>query len=1032
MQNGFLLLEGGHVRAKNSINVAQKNLIDWMVTTILFLSFGFWLMFGITPPGQGSDSVQPVYFLFQLAFAATAASIVSGGVAERITFRGYLILVILTSGFLYPLTGRLVWGDYFNPDVSTYLGSIGFIDFAGSTVVHVLGAGVALGAILVIGARRNRYYDDGKPREIPSFNTVISLSGTVLLIFGWLGFNAGMVSIDSLQMQFVLMNTLVCGAFGSIAGCIIGMKLDNGNAHPNRLKTALIGGLVASSASIDHMTIYHAATIGAIGGSLAVLSAEFILRTLRLDDPLDVVASHGVAGIFGTLSVAFVLPESLLLSGSRILQMFVQLTVSVSVFSIVALITYCTCKTISKYIRIRVTAEEEYLGLNFTEHGESVGSDALKQSLLLQIDPNTPQAQIFENIDDNDEVDLGQVINILMHQQRDTHDRLQESNDRFAQFADVASDWLWEIDANLVFTYISSMEGGPETLLNKHAVGCSFHEIFRLRKPMAIRFRNRLQSQDSFDFLSAEIPLIEENKVTIHVEVRGQPFFDENRVLRGYRGSVLDVTPRKAAEARAKFLALHDELTRLPSRRALNEVLPNKLMNSDKNNTCLALAGIDLDGFKIVNDTYGHAIGDELLKKVTGRLTHNLGNNCSVYRTGGDEFVFVISDLPRDTALEYSVDLCKRIADRISRSYEIDTLPINIGASVGIALYPLHSTSEQALARMADLALYSAKDNGKGCVVVYQDGMDKDKRMQQSMLEELRDGIKNDEFFCDFQPIIDLQTDRISCVETLVRWNHPTRGKILPTSFIPLAEKLNFSDQIFTHVLSKSSDVISKLGNRSHDDENNIKLAINLSAIQLSRHDFSQALTDMVKSANLEPTDLAIECTSAGLASLPESACAVMHELWSLGYELAVDDFGSGQLPVDQLIASAVNTIKINRKLIDQLDKNQRARNIVKSLVALCKREGIAVCANGVENVTQLEILRSIGCEHAQGYYIARPMPMDQLIEWHKEYNEKHGIVDVKSNTDDRNGHLKGNDSNDSNDRGPDEPDHRHDNDRAA
>jgi len=176
------------------------------------------------------------------------------------------------------------------------------------------------------------------------------------------------------------------------------------------------------------------------------------------------------------------------------------------------------------------------------------------------------ESLFFENIDDNDEVDLGQVINILMHQQRDTHDRLQESNDRFAQFADVASDWLWEIDANLVFTYISSMEGGPETLLNKHAVGCT-----------------------------AEIPLIEENKVTIHVEVRGQPFFDENRVLRGYRGSVLDVTPRKAAEARAKFLALHDELTRLPSRRALNEVLPNKLMNSDKNNTCLALAGIDLE-----------------------------------------------------------------------------------------------------------------------------------------------------------------------------------------------------------------------------------------------------------------------------------------------------------------------------------------------------------------------------------------------------------------------------------------------------
>ena len=1002
MQNGFLLLEGGHVRAKNSINVAQKNLIDWMVTTILFLSFGFWLMFGITPPGQGSDAVQPVHFLFQLAFASTAASIISGGVAERITFRGYMILVILTSGFLYPLTGRLVWGNLFDNDVSAYLNSIGFVDFAGSTVIHALGAGVALGAILAIGARSSRFLEDGSPRDMPSFNTVISLSGSLLLIFGWLGFNAGTLSIDSMQMQYVLMNTLLCGAFGSISGCILGMHFDGGKANPNRLKTALIGGLVASSASIDHMNTYHAAIIGSIGGLIAVSIANILLNKFRFDDPLDVVASHGAAGIFGTISVAFVLPESLLISGSRILQLILQLSVSVAVFVSVAAVSYATIQILSKHIRIRVSAEEEYLGLNITEHGESIGSDALKQSLLLQIDPNSSQSQYFENSKGGEEADLAQIINILLRQQHETHDRLRESHDRFTQFANVASDWLWEVDEKLIFTYISSVDNGPQTLLNEHAVGCDFHEIFRLKEPMEIRFRNRVQAQDSFDFISAEIPLIEENKVTIHVEVRGQPFFDDNQVLRGYRGSVLDVTPRKAAEARTKFLALHDELTRLPSRRALNEILPNKLVESDKNNTCLALAGIDLDGFKSINDTYGHAIGDELLRRVTGRLTHNLGNNCSIYRTGGDEFVFVIADLQRETALEYSTDLCKRLTDRISKPYEIDTLPINIGASVGISLYPQHSTSEQALSRMADLALYAAKDNGKGCVVVYEDGMDKDERMQQAMLEELRDGIVNDEFYCEFQPIIDLKTGRVCSVEALIRWNHPTRGKILPISFIPLAERLNFSDNIFTHVLSKSSDVLNQLDSQKYDADNRIKLAINLSAIQLSRQDFSQVITDIVKSANLRPTDLEIECTSAGIASLPESACVVMHELWSKGFTLAVDDFGSGQLPVDKLIASAINTIKINRKLIGQLDKNQRARNVVKSLISLCQREEITIIANGVENVTQLEILKNIGCEQAQGYHIASPMRMDQLIDWYKDYNDKLDMIDGRPVSHDR------------------------------
>lgn len=246
MQNGFLLLEGGHVRSKNSINVAQKNLVDWMLTTILFLSCGFWIMFGIAAPLSSSAQVDPIHFLFQLAFSATAASIVSGGVAERITFRGYLALVVLTSGLLYPVLGRMVWGNFYNSDVWAGLASFGFQDFAGSTVVHALGAWVALGAILAIGPRSDRFNDDGTPRTLTGFNTVISLSGALLLIFGWLGFNAGLISVSSEELQFVLMNTLICGAFGSLAGMLLGMWFDKGIANPDRLKTALIGGLVLS------------------------------------------------------------------------------------------------------------------------------------------------------------------------------------------------------------------------------------------------------------------------------------------------------------------------------------------------------------------------------------------------------------------------------------------------------------------------------------------------------------------------------------------------------------------------------------------------------------------------------------------------------------------------------------------------------------------------------------------------------------------------------------------------------------------
>jgi len=176
---------------------------------------------------------------------------------------------------------------------------------------------------------------------------------------------------------------------------------------------------------------------------------------------------------------------------------------------------------------------------------------------------------------------------------------------------------------------------------------------------------------------------------------------------------VVDVTARKAAEARATFLAMHDELTRLPSRRALNASLPQMLKLADKNQTCVSLAGIDLDGFKKINDSFGHAIGDELLKLVASRLTQYMTGNCSVYRTGGDEFIFIINDLALNGSVDYAREKCEQLLERLSKPYIVDTMTLEIGASIGISFYPAHNTSVRDLTRMADLALYSAKGHGR-------------------------------------------------------------------------------------------------------------------------------------------------------------------------------------------------------------------------------------------------------------------------------------------------------------------------------
>jgi len=570
MQNGFLLLEGGHVRAKNSINVAQKNLVDWMITTVLFLTFGFTLMYSVGVPLKGGSYPQPTDFLFQLAFSATAATIVSGGVAERLTFKGYVLLVALTSGLFYPLIGRLVWGDLFNSDAWAGLSSMGFIDFAGATVVHSLGGWVALGAILAIGPRRGRFSEDGTPQIITSSNTVLSLSGALLLIFGWLGFNAGMIPIESDLLQTVLLFTLIGAAFGALTGLIYGLWRDEGIANPDRIKTALIGGLVAGSASINHMNLWEAVVVGSIGGLVATVCAEFLLRKCKLDDPLDVVSAHGAAGMTGTLGVAFVAPQQALVQGSRLVQLALQAGVAITLLVLVSSITYFLVRTAQKVMRIRVTAEEEYLGLNLTEHGSAVGGEKLKQTLLMRLE-NNDQSHEQISLGNNDEnADLAQIINLLLKQNEDTKFQLQESLDRFSQFAEVASDWLWETDENCRFCFVTVTESGPKTILNDQAVGKMFSEIFIFNTTMLQTVNALIKSRENFEYVEAEIPFLEENRVTIHVELRGHPVFDVNGKFRGYRGSVVDVTARKAAEARATFLAMHDELTRLPSRRALN------------------------------------------------------------------------------------------------------------------------------------------------------------------------------------------------------------------------------------------------------------------------------------------------------------------------------------------------------------------------------------------------------------------------------------------------------------------------------
>ncbi|MEM7463868.1 MAG: ammonium transporter [Pseudomonadota bacterium] len=390
MQAGFLLLEAGTVRSKNTINVAQKNAADFVVCSAVFFLFGYQLAFGSgQTPFFGFGGVEPlannasvlVLLIFQFGFCATTATIVSGAVAERMSFAGYLFVTAIIAGLIYPIFAHLVWGNSLIPANPAYLADIGFIDFAGSTVVHTTAAWVALAAIIMIGPRIGRFRKDGTARSIHGSSAVLSLAGTIILFIGWLGFNAGAVKPEAPLLPMVIANTILAASFGAVAGMVIGYVRDDGHFIPPATINGLLGGLVAITAGCTVVTMFGAVIIGLSGGTIALLGSMFIANRLKLDDPLDVVAVHGFAGVGGTLLIAAVGDPQFLVEGSRLEQFKIQLQGSAINFVFVFCSSLALLKLASYFITFRVAQEDEIDGLNSSEHGVTLGVDQLRAAI---------------------------------------------------------------------------------------------------------------------------------------------------------------------------------------------------------------------------------------------------------------------------------------------------------------------------------------------------------------------------------------------------------------------------------------------------------------------------------------------------------------------------------------------------------------------------------------------------------------------------------------------------------------------------
>jgi diguanylate cyclase (GGDEF)-like protein/PAS domain S-box-containing protein len=437
-----------------------------------------------------------------------------------------------------------------------------------------------------------------------------------------------------------------------------------------------------------------------------------------------------------------------------------------------------------------------------------------------------------------------------------------------------------------------------------------------------------------------------------------------------------DISERKRAEEDMLWRATHDVLTQLPNRALIRERLVNALQRSQRQGLSIALLFMDLDGFKLVNDTHGHQAGDALLKVVSERLIEQVRPGDTVARLAGDEFVVLCEQLEQPTSI---TALAERINEAMREPVDFDGTPLFVTASIGIAVGHGSTHSADDLLRSADTAMYEAKQKGRDGWHFFSDSLEEKVRQRLSVTEGLRQALARDEFSCRFQPIVSAENRRIVGAELLLRW-HPPGGEISPAVFIPIAEMTGPIVAIGLWVFRQGCLAEVKWRQRWGAQAPSY-VSVNVSTRQLNEATLAQDFAEILRETGADPTRMLIEITETSLMADVETNLHVLRELAGLGLRVAVDDFGTGYSSLAQLTRMPVSVLKIDKAFVDGVDKQADSRTIIRGIIGLGHSLGLRLVAEGVENEAQMLELRSNGCDFIQGYLCYRPFDEQSFIE---------------------------------------------------
>jgi diguanylate cyclase (GGDEF)-like protein len=434
-----------------------------------------------------------------------------------------------------------------------------------------------------------------------------------------------------------------------------------------------------------------------------------------------------------------------------------------------------------------------------------------------------------------------------------------------------------------------------------------------------------------------------------------------------------DISERKATEEYINRLAFYDVLTQLPNRRLLQERMKHGIVRFQRTGNEMAVLMMDLDKFKAVNDTLGHAAGDELLQQVAKRIKDRLREVDMVARLGGDEFVVLIEDIKQHENLAL---IAESIIHTLSQVFTLGAdHEVYIGVSIGIAICPEHGNSEEALMDNADIALYHAKAQGRGCFVYFSDALTQKIQEHAIMETRLRHAIEQQELYVFFQPQIDISSNQVVGAEAIVLWYHPTHGYFMPKDFLDLAEKTGLIIDIGEWLLRQTC----KLGRQWLDEGlPAVILAVNVSPYQFRHVNVSKLVTQILEETGFPAQYLALEITETGLMENHENAQPILNILYEQGVHLVIDDFGKGFSSLTYLKHFPLDMLKIDKSFIDDLPYSQDDSAITASLIAMAHHLGFKVLAEGVETVPQLTFLRQQGCDKYQGVH-SQALPANQF-----------------------------------------------------